>query len=77
MSGFDGKIAVVTGGPSDTGHLDRPRVKILRQRAGALKRHDEADLAELGLEGEFLRSVRRTLAPEEVFPTISDLVAAV
>jgi HD-GYP domain-containing protein (c-di-GMP phosphodiesterase class II) len=72
-----GEIAVVTGGPSKADHLDRPRVKILRQRAGALKRHEVADLAEFGLEGEFLRSIRRTLAPEQVFPSISDLVAAV
>jgi len=72
-----GEIAVVTDAPSDAAQIDLPTVRILKSAGHGLQRGDTVDLSELGEDGESRASIRRTLPPESVFTSLSDLVAAV
>jgi HD-GYP domain-containing protein (c-di-GMP phosphodiesterase class II) len=72
-----GEIAVVTDAPSDAAQIDLPRVRILKSAGHGLQRGDVVDLSADNEDGESPRSIRRTLPPESVFTSLSDLVAAV
>ncbi|MHC4223749.1 MAG: HD-GYP domain-containing protein [Planctomycetota bacterium] len=72
-----GEIAVVTDAPSETAQIDLPTVRILKSAGRGLQRGDTVDLSVPGEDGELRTSIQRTLPPESVFTSLSDLVAAV
>jgi HD-GYP domain-containing protein (c-di-GMP phosphodiesterase class II) len=72
-----GEIAVVTDAPSDAAQIDLPTVRILKSAGHGLQRGDVVDLSEPGEDGKSRAAIRRTLPPESVFTSLSDLVAAV
>lgn len=72
-----GETAIVIGASADENVPDRPRVRIVRTAEGRLDPETIVDLAERDAGGAFVRSIVKTVPAYEVFPSVSDFVAAI
>jgi len=71
-----GEIAIVTGAPQEA-PPDRPRVRVLRTAGGVAPPETAIDLGARDEAGAFLRAIRRSVPPHEVFGSVSEFVASI